>query len=77
MHEHRRSLVRGLTSRYRLTYLVYFEQTTEVESAIAREKEIKAWRRQKKLDLIATLNTEWNDLSIELLGVTDSSRRSE
>ena len=63
MAEHRRGLVRGFTTRYRVFRLVYFEQFGDVRDAIAREKEIKAWRREKKIRLIEKENPTWADLA--------------
>jgi putative endonuclease len=57
---------RGFTAnvgKYNVNKLVYFDCTTEATSAIAREKQIKGWTRQKKLDLIGELNPQWRDLS--------------
>jgi len=53
----------GFATRYNVTSLVYFERYASIQAAIAREKEIKAWRREKKLVLIATMNPKWGDLS--------------
>ncbi len=66
VYEHRNGLVEGFTKKYRVKNLVYFEQTTDVLSAIAREKEIKGWKRFKKNILINTMNPAWRDLSPEL-----------
>ncbi len=63
--EHKNKLVEGFTKRYYLNYLVYFEETTDVSSTIAREKQIKSWRRAKKIDLIESSNPQWKDLSLE------------
>jgi len=63
MYEHKHGLIEGFTKRYKATRLVYYEETPEVNEAITREKEIKTWRRSKKLDLIKSLNPEWKDLS--------------
>ena len=63
IYEHKHGLIEGFTKRYKLTRLVYYEETPEVNEAITREKEIKTWRRSKKLDLIKSLNPEWKDLS--------------
>ena len=65
MYEHKNRLVPGFTSKYRINRLVYFEVTSDVRSAIAREKQIKAWRREKKVQLIQSVNPEWRDLSAE------------
>ena len=56
------------TSRYRLTKLIYFEMTEEVQTAIAREKQIKGWTRAKKLALMRSRNAALKDLSPELFG---------
>lgn len=66
MVEHRQGLVPGFTSRYRIFRLVHFEAYCNVHEAIAREKEIKAWRREKKLWLIQRLNPTWQDLAKQL-----------
>jgi len=63
IHEHKNKLVAGFTSKYNLCKLVYFEQTNDINAAIAREKEIKKWRREKKNRLVEKINSEWSDLS--------------
>lgn len=63
--EHGFKLIGGFTSRYNFDILVYFEEYSQVVNAIAREKEIKAWRREKKLKLILAYNPDWADLSQE------------
>ena len=66
MYEHKNKLVPGFTSKYNVTRLAHFEQTSEVESAIAREKQIKGWRRNKKVALIESSNPQLRkDLSLE------------
>jgi putative endonuclease len=65
VYEHKKKLVKGFTSKYDLDKLVYFEETSDVESAIAREKQIKAWRRHWKLELVNKSNPNWEDLSDE------------
>ncbi|CAG0936482.1 hypothetical protein TFLX_05357 [Thermoflexales bacterium] len=64
--EHREKLVGGFTKRYNVTKLVYYEVFADIRDAIAREKQIKAGSRQKKLDLIVGMNPEWRDLYDEL-----------
>jgi len=71
IHEHRGKKIPGFTSRYNLHKLVFFESSTDLNAAIAREKEIKGWIRRKKNALIKTINPEWNDLAIEF-GIIDS-----
>jgi putative endonuclease len=61
--EHKNKMIPGFTSKYNVTSLVYFEDTPDVNSAIAREKQIKRWRRSKKVFLIERKNSSWNDLS--------------
>jgi putative endonuclease len=61
--EHKSKKIKGFTSKYNITLLVYYEITNDVKSAIAREKQIKGWVRKKKIDLIESMNPEWNDLS--------------
>lgn len=60
---HKEKFVKGFTSRYRINKLVYYELTTDVMSAIQREKQIKGWLRVKKKRLITKMNPKWKDLS--------------
>ena len=62
IYEHKNKLVKGFTDKYNVNKLVYFEETTDVKSALAREKEIKRWRREKKNNLVLKLNPTWADL---------------
>ncbi|MGE5271851.1 MAG: GIY-YIG nuclease family protein [Thiohalocapsa sp.] len=62
IYEHREKLVPGFTTRYNVSKLVYFEPFQDALSSIAREKQIKAGSRQKKIDLIKVMNPEWRDL---------------
>ena len=64
--QHQRGELEGFTKDYRLTLLVYFEVFPEPRAAIAREKQLKGWRRTRKDALINTMNPEWRDLSGEL-----------
>jgi putative endonuclease len=63
--EHKSKRVEGFTQRYNVNRLVYFEATADVRAAIAREKELKGWRRSKKIELIERTNPDWRDLSAE------------
>ena len=65
VYEHKNKLIEGFSKKYNLNTLVYFEQTNSVRSAIEREKEIKKWRREKKIFLIESMNKDWNDLSVK------------
>ena len=76
LFEHKSKLVDGFAKQYHIDRLVYFEQTTDVLSAITREKQIKSWSRKKKIALIETINPTWEDLSTEWYKA-DSSLRSE
>jgi putative endonuclease len=64
--EHKEKRIPGFTQKYNVTKLVWFEPHSSIRAAISREKEIKAWRRAKKIALIESLNPEWNDLSLHL-----------
>jgi putative endonuclease len=75
IYEHKNKFCDGFTKKYNVTKLVYFEQTSDVNAAIQREKEIKKWRREKKNNLVITLNPEWRDLSDRWL--KDFSLRSK
>ena len=75
--EHREKMIDGFTKKYNLTRLVYFEETIDVNSAIAREKRIKGWLRNKKIKLIESENSEWKDLYDLLLVDSSPLRGSE
>ena len=79
MYEHKRKLVDGFTKRYNIGMLVYYEVTDDINGALAREKQIKAWRRSKRVALIESANPEWRDLSDGWSSPAppDSSLRSE
>jgi putative endonuclease len=62
VRQHREGKVPGFTSRYRIHRLVHFESFQDVRAAIGREKEIKGWRRDKKVALIERTNPNWDDL---------------
>jgi putative endonuclease len=66
VHEHREGLVDGFTKKYNVKKLVYYEVTDDIESAIAREKQIKAGSRKKKIVLIKSMNPAFKDLYSEL-----------
>lgn len=63
--EHKNKVVEGFTKKYNISKLVYYEITEDVETALNREKQLKNWQRQWKIDLIKTLNPEFKDLSLE------------
>jgi putative endonuclease len=66
MYEHKSLIGNSFTSRYKVTKLVYFETFDNPGDPIAREKQIKAWSRQKKIDLINGFNPNWDDLTDSL-----------
>ena len=75
MVEHRQGLVPGFTSRYKIFRLVHFEEFGDIHDAIAREKEIKGWRREKKLWLIKRHNPTWADLAERLPSEQDKQKQ--
>jgi len=66
VYEHKYQLVDGFTKRYNIHKLVYYEMCHEVEDAIRREKQLKNWRREKKIELIERMNPYWKDLGEDL-----------
>jgi putative endonuclease len=67
VYEHKEKLIAGFTSKYNVNKLVYYEIFTDINNAIARERQIKAGSRQKKIDLVNRMNPEWCDLYDDLL----------
>ena len=63
LYEHRNGLAEGFTKKYNVYKLVYFEHTTDVYSALSREKQLKKWTRKKKNALVTGMNPTWCDLS--------------
>jgi len=63
VHEHKMKEVRGFTASYNINRLVWFEEFANPSDAIAREKQLKNWRRDKKIQLIESVNPSWEDLS--------------
>ena len=63
VHQHKKHLIAGFTDKYDIDRLMYFETFSHVSSAIKREKQIKSWRREKKVNLIDTKNQVWTDLA--------------
>jgi len=60
--QHKKKIADGFTKKYGVDKLVWFEETSEIESAIIREKQLKKWNRKWKLDLIEKTNPRWEDL---------------
>lgn len=63
--EHKSKCIKGFTSTYSLSKLVYYENFNDIRQAIAREKQLKKWSRAKKDNLIETMNPFWKDLHDE------------
>jgi putative endonuclease len=69
VYEHKNHLDKdSFTTKYNVTRLVYFEETSDVRAAIEREKQIKSWNREKKTSLIMSKNPKWIDLYPRILG---------
>ncbi len=68
VYQHKESLVDGFTKKYGIHKLVYYEQHEDINHAILREKQIKKWRRDWKINLIESENPQWLDLYLELTG---------
>ena len=65
LFEHKNKLIKGFSSKYNLTKLVYYEEFKNIDEAIRREKQLKNWHRQWKVNLIESVNKNWTDLSKE------------
>ncbi|AJP74773.1 hypothetical protein TS85_23430 [Sphingomonas hengshuiensis] len=63
LYQHRNGVTAGFVARYNVQRLVYFETCEAMDGAIAREKQLKRWHREWKLNLIERANPEWNDLA--------------
>jgi putative endonuclease len=63
VYEHKNKADNGFTAKYNVNKLVYFDSTNDVRNAIEREKQIKGWSREKKNNLVESINPEWRDLS--------------
>ncbi len=66
--EHKQGTADGFTKAYNVNMLVYYEHTSSIEAAIAREKLIKKWRRPIKMEAIERMNPDWNDLYADITG---------
>jgi putative endonuclease len=67
IYEHKSKLVKGFTKKYNVNKLVYFAETRDVTAAIARERENKKWRREKKNQLVNQLNPTWKGLKPQMM----------
>ena len=66
VEQHKRKVVDGFTKKYNLTRVVHIEKMETAYDAISREKQLKNWRRQWKIELIETNNPQWRDLTADL-----------
>ncbi len=73
MYEHRSGAMEGFTKRYKIYRLVYFEVFGSAVAAISREKQVKAWRREKRVALVESANPTWDDLG----GTAEVSSRTQ
>ena len=67
IYEHKNGFVEGFTKKYKVHTLVYFEVADNFTAALSREKQLKKWKRQWKIDLIEDNNLEWKDLYPDLI----------
>jgi len=67
VHEHKQKRIAGFTEKYNVTQLMHYEVFGDVRLAIAREKQVKAWRREKRVALVSEHNPSWRDLSEDWL----------
>jgi len=63
LYEHKTGMIPGFTAKYKVNRLVYFEAVGQVDAAIRREKQLKGWRRSRKVELVESQNPEWEDLA--------------
>jgi len=68
VYEHKNNLIEGFTQKYGVNNLVYYECYNDIYDAIAREKRIKKWKRQWKIELIEKDNPKWKDLYFDVIG---------
>ena len=66
VQQHKQGAYEGFSKKYGCNRLVYYEETNDIRCAIEREKQLKRWRREKKIKLIERCNSQWNDLSLNL-----------
>ena len=71
IYEHQEGLIAGFTQQYRTSKLIYYEVFPDPKSALLREKQLKGWRREKKVALIEKQNRHWNDLYQEVVGLEE------
>ena len=65
IYEPKNKLIDGFTKNYNITKLVYYESCSSIDAAIRRERQLKNWHRQWKINLIESINQDWKDLSLD------------
>jgi len=66
-YDHKSNVIQGFTEKYGVHDLVYYESYTDVRDALTREKRLKKWKRQWKIDLIESVNPDWRDLYSQII----------
>ena len=66
IYEHKNKLIDGFTKKYNVYKLVYLEEMNDVKAAISREKQLKGWKKDKKILLIESINPKWEELTIDV-----------
>ncbi|MBO4920372.1 MAG: GIY-YIG nuclease family protein [Lachnospiraceae bacterium] len=66
IYEHKNKLIDGFTKKYNVYKLVYLEEMNDVKAAISREKQLKGWKKDKKILLIESINPKWEELNIDV-----------
>jgi putative endonuclease len=74
-YDHKSNVIQGFTEKYGVHNLVYYESYTDVRDALTREKRLKKWKRQWKINLIETKNPDWIDLYEQIISLMDSRLR--
>ena len=64
VYQHKSGLIEGFTKKYQVKKLVHFESSSDIKVCLQREKQLKAWRREWKIELIESINPNWNDLIV-------------
>ena len=72
VYEHKLGVIDGFTKKYNVNRLVYYETLPDLNSAVKREKQLKNWHREWKINLIESMNKEWKDLYSEIANPLDN-----
>jgi putative endonuclease len=74
VYEPQNHVTAGFTAKYRISKLLYYEEHDSASTAIAREKQIKGWRRRRKIELIESVNPNWKDLAADWFSADDTAK---